>query len=145
MFVFQAADVAFKLQVLTAEPREFLAIFRNVLTAKGLPSAGVQLASEGGVLASKVAGIKYLGSSGTIGAKDEEGKQGDGAGGEEQGKSQGGNTILVVGIVCVVIVVLVLVMVMRYRKQKRQKDAFFERLDQEDDDNALDDDDDEWE
>jgi hypothetical protein len=144
----QAADVAFKLQILAAEPAEFATKLRGVLTSKGLATAGFDLGTNSGVMANKVAGVVYKGTAGSIGAKSDGDGDGDGDGDDGEvaiGMAGGGSNMMMMAMIVVVLVVLVVVMVMRYRKQKRQKDAFFEKLDQDDDDNALDDDnDDEW-
>jgi hypothetical protein len=66
---------------------------------------------------------------------------GDGDGEGDYYLSGGNSNMMMMAMVVMVVlaVVGIVVMVIRYRKQKRQKDAFFEKLDQDDNDNALDD------
>jgi hypothetical protein len=81
-------------------------------------------------------------STSSVHAEFEGDGDGDGGDGGDVDYMMAGNSnmmMMALALMVVLMVVAIVVMVIRYRKQKRQKDAFFEKLDQDDNDNALDD------
>merc|ERR1711988_967082 len=139
----QAADLAFKFQILAMEPSEFLNRLQSELQERNLvpdsarcksfdcmglsnPNNGISTLSIGGGSVHKA----YTGDG-----------DGDGGDGSAEDLEEGSSNMMMMAlaVLVVIIVVIIVVMVIRYRKQKRQKDAFFEKLDQQDADNELDD------
>jgi len=141
----QAADLAFKFQILSMEPTEFLSKLQAELQERRvLPDTHECKAFNCMTLSNPKKGITTTRiSTESVHAEFQGDGDGDGDGdGEGDYYLSGGNSnmmMMAMVVMVVLAVVGIVVMVIRYRKQKRQKDAFFEKLDQDDNDNALDD------